>query len=111
MKFSRGLRCWHVPLLYLVSILMLAAIWSEHDEPGFLGPYLLLFGEFLAGVLVLRFGESGKRLPHLAVVAFAICGTFVVLSRKSNDKYSVVIVELRSVVVSNLPLVIRWEPC
>ncbi len=43
-----GLR-WHVPLLYLVGILTFASIYTAHDDPGFLGPYLLLLGEFLAG--------------------------------------------------------------
>ncbi len=79
MKRLPGARYWHFPLWYLVATLMLAAIFALHDQPDFLGPYLLLLGELLAGILVLRFNEKGKKVPHLAVVTVALCGTFVVL--------------------------------
>ena len=61
MKRLPGARYWHIPLLYLVATLMLAAIFALHDQPDFLGPYLLLLGELLAGILVLRFNEKGKK--------------------------------------------------
>ena len=70
---------WHIPLLYLVVALLFASSATAYETPAFLGPYLLLLAEFLAGVLALRFETGHRRFAHVAVVAIALCGTFVVL--------------------------------
>lgn len=80
MRFLHYLRKnWHWPLLHIVVILAIAVILTAHDDPGFLGAYLLLLGEFAAGVLVIRFGESRNRIGHLIVVMVVMLGTFAVL--------------------------------
>ena len=79
MGFQRWLQGWHLPFLHAVGVLVPAVIWVAHEEAGFLGTYLLMLGEFAAGVLVIRFGKRRDIVGHLMVVVIAMAGTFAVL--------------------------------
>ena len=80
MQFLRYLqKHWNIPLLHIVVILAIAVIFAAYESPSFLGAYLLLLGEFAAGVLVVRSGERRNRIGHLIVVAVVMIGTFAVL--------------------------------
>lgn len=79
MQAKRFLKFWHVPLAYLAATLIFASSIAMYVDPSFLGPYLLLLAEFLAGVFILRYETGHRRFVHLAVAAIALYGTFVVL--------------------------------
>jgi hypothetical protein len=70
---------WHLPVLHVVVILAIAAVFATYKEPAFLGAYLLLLGELAAGVLVFRSSERSNRVGHLIVVVVVMAGTFAVL--------------------------------
>ena len=75
----RGCRALHCFVIFVLAVAIGAGIFAGYSQPEFLGPYLLLLGELLAVVYVLRSVERRRRLGHLGVIAVAICGTFVVL--------------------------------
>ena len=75
----RGYRALHRFVVVVLVVAIGAGIFAGYGEPEFLGPYLLLLGELLAVVYVLRSVERRRWLVHLGVIAVAICGTFAVL--------------------------------
>jgi len=75
----RGYRALHCFVVVVLAVAIVTSIFAGYGEPEFLGPYLLLLGELLALVYVLRSVEKRLWLGHLGVIAVAIGGTFVVL--------------------------------
>ena len=75
----RGCRALNYFVISILAVAIGAGIFTGYSQPEFLGPYLLLLGELLAVVYVIRSVERRRWLGHMGVIAVAICGTFVVL--------------------------------